>query len=232
MIGYKKELHSSSIGNNLNLNIKVNNLGINYNINNLEGFLSLNKLNRDPASNQLINEPHSIIGVGFRYDNTPFVFDFFKHSYITKTTSGHVLVSSLGIKQGFYLARPWQDTPLIEWKLFAAAKLIVINDVIQENYISTINGNGLHDVLKWLPSIKLTKDNKDNIYVQLLNSDGSEAHKENIEIYLETTTGILEQTRIVTDSLGKAKTKLLFSTKGKVKAGFKFYSGKTEIEID
>ena len=65
----------------------------------------------------------------------------------------------------------------------------------------------------------------------MLNADGTPAHKPNIEIYLETTTGLLQENRLVTDDLGQAQTKLLFKGKGKVKAGFKFYSGKAEINI-
>ena len=97
-------------------------------------------------------------------------------------------------------------------------------------YVETINANGLDDVLKMMPSIKLAYEN-DTIYAQLVNADGTNAFKKDIEIYLETTTGLLQENRIITDKLGWASTKLLFKGNGKVKAGFKFYTGKTEIQV-
>jgi hypothetical protein len=254
MIGYKKTFHKE-LGNPptnyLKLNTELN--GLYYDIelaphidtivghrkeleienkDKYTGFLSLEELNRCTSSNELINQPHAIIGVGFRLHDKVRVYDFFRHSCSSKSTTGHVIASILGIQQGFYLVRPWPDSPINDWNVFLAAGKIIINGVEQDNYIETINANGLDDVIAMLPSIKLTKDNEDNIYVQLLNANGSEAHKENIEVYLETTTGVLQETRLITDKLGKAQTKLLLKGKGKVKAGFKFYTGKTEITID
>lgn len=222
MIGYKKEVHATSLGLTIDLHLEVLDDYISYRYGNKEGSLSLRKLNRDPSSNQPIDEPHSIIGVGFRYDTTPFVFDFFRYSYPTKTTTGHVVTSMLGIEQGFYFARPWKDTPLNDWKVFASAKDIFINGVKQENTIKTINGNGLTDVINWLPTIKMSLQD-DKIMVQLLEG------KENINIYLETDTGILENTKLTTDSKGYAETKILFANKGTVSAGFKHYNKKVTL---
>jgi hypothetical protein len=142
-----------------------------------------------------------------------------------------VVASILGVQQGFYLVRPWKDTPLTQWNVFLAAGSIVINgEEQQHNFVETINGNGLDDIVAMMPSISL--EFKDNVvYAQLLNADGSKAHKKDIEIYLETTTGLLRETRLITDAIGRAQTDLLFKGKGKVKAGFKFYSGKVEIEV-
>jgi hypothetical protein len=253
MIGYKKLPHVGSSSPTNHVNIEVTNDGLKYDIElsshidtiighrkeiympdkyNYSGYLSLEDLSRCTSSNQLIDQPHAIIGVGFRLKDKVRVYDFFRHTSESKSTTGHVVASIIGIQQGFYLVRPWKDTPLTEWNVFLAAGSITINGVEQgNNIVETINANGLNDIIKMLPTISLSiKD--DMILAQLLNADGTEAQKKDIEIYLETTTGILEQNRIVTDSLGKARTKLLFGTKGKVKAGFKFYSGKTEIEID
>jgi hypothetical protein len=254
MIGYKKLPHVGSSSPTNHINIEVTNEGLKYEIElsphidtvighrkeiympdkyNYSGYLTLEELSRCTSSNQLINQPHAIIGVGFRLRDKVRVYDFFRHTQESKSTTGHVVASILGIQQGFYLVRPWKDTPLTEWNVFLAAGSITINGVKQDNNIvETINANGLNDIVAMLPSIKLTKDNEDTIYVQLLNSDGTYAHKENIEVYLETTTGVLQETRLITDKLGKAQTKLLLKGKGKVKAGFKFYTGKTEIIID
>lgn len=195
------------------------------------GFLSLKDLNRDTSSNEQINQPHAIIGVGFRLHEKVRVYDFFRHSTESKSTTGHVIASMLGVQQGFCLARPWPNSPIDDWIVFLPAKTIVINGVEQgDRFIETINGNGLDDIIPMLPSIKLAYEN-DTIYAQLVNADGTNALKKGIEIYLETTTGLLQENRIVTDELGWAKTKLLFKGKGKVKAGFKFYTGKVEIQV-
>ena len=195
------------------------------------GFLTLADLNRDTSSNEQINQPHAIIGVGFRLHEKVRVYDFFRHTTDSKSTTGHVVASMLGIQQGFCFARPWPDSPIEDWIVFLPAKTIIINGVEQgDNFIETINGNGLDDIIPMLPSIAL--DIRDEVvYTQLLNADGSLAHKKDIEIYLETTTGLLQENRLLTDEFGQAKTKLLFKGKGKVKAGFKFFTGKAEIEL-
>jgi hypothetical protein len=195
------------------------------------GFLSLKDLNRDTSSNEQINQPHAIISIGFRLHEKVRVYDFFRHSTDSKSTTGHVIASMLGVQQGFCFARPWPDSPIEDWIVFLPAKTIVINGVEQgDRFIETINGNGLDDIIPMLPSIKLAYEN-DTIYAQLVNADGTNALKKGIEIYLETTTGLLQENRIITDELGWAETKLLFKGKGKVKAGFKFYTGKVEIQV-
>lgn len=253
MIGYKKCPHVGQDQSPNTLIINHDNEGVHYDLTiigskdcvvshrreiNMDqtdryvGYLSLKDLNRDTSSNEQINQPHAIIGVGFRLREKVRVYDFFRHTVDSKSTTGHVVASILGVQQGFCFARPWPDSPIEDWIVFLPARTITINGVEQgDNFIETINANGLDDVIPMLPSIKLTKDNEDNIYVQLLNADGTCAHKENIEVYLETTTGILQENRVITDKLGKAQTKLLLKGKGKVKAGFKFYTGKAEVEV-
>lgn len=252
MIGYKKCPHVGQDQSPNQLLLEHTSEGIKYdltiigskdcvvshrremNMNQLDhysGFLSIEDLSRDTSSNEQINQPHAIIGIGFRLHEKVRVYDFFRHSTESKSTTGHVIASMLGIQQGFCFARPWPDSPFEDWIVFMPAKVIVINGEEQgDNFIETINGNGLDDIIPMLPSISLTFED-DVVYTQLLNSDGSEALKEGIEIYLETTTGLLQENRVITDSNGKASTKLLFKGRGKVKAGFKFYTGKTEIEV-
>ena len=197
-----------------------------------QGYLSKADLNRDTSSNKQINQPHAIIAVGFRLHEKVRVYDFFRHTTDSKSTTGHVVASMLGIQQGFSFARPWADSPIDDWIVFLPASKIIINGVEQgDKMIETINGNGLDDIIPMLPSIQLSMDNEDNISAQLLNADGTNALKENIEIFLETTTGVLRENRIYTNNVGKASTKILFKGRGKVKAGFKHFTGKTEIEI-
>ena len=253
MIGYKKLPHHQNEHSENTLVLDYNDKGIHYDftfvnskdalvsyrkeiehvyVDTYTGFLSIDDLNRCTSSNQKINQPHAIIGVGFRLKDKPRVFDFFRHTSESKSTTGHVVAAILGLQQGFYFVREWPDSPIEDWKVFLSARTIVINGEDQsKNIVETINANGLNDIIKMLPTISLSiKD--DMILAQLLNADGTEAHKENIEVYLETTTGVLQETRLITDKLGKAQTKLLLKGKGKVKAGFKFYTGKTEIGID
>ena len=197
-----------------------------------QGYLSKADLNRDTSSNKQINQPHAIIAVGFRLHEKVRVYDFFRHTTDSKSTTGHVVASMLGIQQGFSFARPFADSPIDDWIVFLPACKIIINGVEQgDKMIETINGNGLDDIIPMLPSIQLSMDNEDNIMAQVLNANGTNALKENIEIFLETTTGVLRENRIYTNSMGRASTKILFKGKGKVKAGFKHFTGKTEIEI-
>lgn len=253
MIGYKKLPHAGSSSPTNHINIEVTDTGLNYDIElsphidtiighrkeiyipegyRYSGHLSLDELSRCTSSNQPIDQPHAIIGVGFRLRDKARVYDFFRHSNESKSTTGHVVASMLGIQQGFYLARPWHDTPLTQWNVFLAAGTITINGIDQgDNFIETINGNGLDDVLHMLPSISLNIDADDTITVQLLNTNGTAAHKKDIEIYLETTTGLLQNNRLVTNDRGQSQTQLLFKGTGKIKAGFKFYTGKVEIQV-
>tara|TARA_B100001093_G_scaffold7780_1_gene7540 strand:+ start:2067 stop:2831 length:765 start_codon:yes stop_codon:yes gene_type:complete len=197
-----------------------------------QGYLSKADLNRDTSSNKQINQPHAIIAVGFRLHEKVRVYDFFRHTTDSKSTTGHVVASMLGIQQGFSFARPWADSPIDDWIVFLPASKIIINGVEQgDKMIETINGNGLDDIIPMMPTIQLSMDNEDNITAQLLEADGTNAFKENVEIFLETTTGVLRENRIYTNNVGKASTKILFKGRGKVKAGFKHFTGKTEIEI-
>ncbi len=197
-----------------------------------QGYLSRADLNRDTSSNKQINQPHAIIAVGFRLHEKVRVYDFFRHTTDSKSTTGHVVASMLGIQQGFSFARPWADSPIDDWIVFLPASKIIINGVEQgDKMIETINGNGLDDIIPMMPTIQLSMDNEDNITAQLLEADGTNAFKENVEIFLETTTGVLRENRIYTNNVGKASTKILFKGRGKVKAGFKHFTGKTEIEI-
>lgn len=253
MIGYKKCPHAQHEHSKNTLILNVDDQGIHYDftfVNSMDalvsyrkdankscedrytGYLSLDDLSRCTSSNQKINQPHAIIGVGFRYKSKPRVFDFFRHTSESKSTTGHVVAATLGIQQGFYFIRPWADTPISEWKVFLSAEKIIINGIEQEdNYLETINGNGLNDIISMFPSISLSFKNN-TIFAQVLNPDGTEAHKKDIEIFLETTTGLLRENRLITDKFGRAQTDLLFAGKGKIKAGFKFYTGKAEIQID
>ena len=75
-----------------------------------------------------------------------------------------------------------------------------------------------------LPSISMSKDGTDI-------SATINPVKENVEIYFETTGGYLNKQRANTDASGVASCTVIGATSGKVKAGFKYFSGKAEITI-
>ena len=198
-----------------------------------ENELGLSDLFRCTSSNRQITQPHAIIGVGHRVNDKVRVYDFFRHSAPTRSTTGHAIAAQLGIQQGFYLGRAWADTPLTEWKVWLSATNIRINGVDQPktNMIKTIDGNGLTDVMQFFPNISLTFDGG-TVKARILNPDGSIAARENIELFLETTTGVLMQNRLLTDINGYAETKLLCYEKGVIKAGFKHYPSKVEVRVN
>jgi hypothetical protein len=75
-----------------------------------------------------------------------------------------------------------------------------------------------------LPSISMSKDGTDI-------SATIDPVKEDVEIYFETTGGYLNKNRVKTNSSGVATTTVVGAAAGKVKAGFKYFSGKAEITI-
>jgi hypothetical protein len=75
-----------------------------------------------------------------------------------------------------------------------------------------------------LPSISMSKDGTDI-------SATIDPVKENVEIYFETTGGYLNKTRVNTNSSGVATCTVVGAAEGKVKAGFKHFTGKAEISI-
>jgi hypothetical protein len=92
-------------------------------------------------------------------------------------------------------------------------------------------------MLSNLPDVSLTQvtsDGVSTITAQLLDSEnGNALSRPNVEIYFETTVGQLNASRVKTNANGQAIVKVNNSDgiSGKVKAGFKSWSGKGEIEI-
>jgi hypothetical protein len=85
---------------------------------------------------------------------------------------------------------------------------------------------------KFLPSILLSKDSNSIITAQLCTHEGTPIKKANVDLLFETTTGYLNTTRATTDVNGIAHIKVLGEElNGKVKVGFKYFSGKAEIIV-
>ena len=81
-----------------------------------------------------------------------------------------------------------------------------------------------------LPAITLTKQGT-VISAQLTNINGVPTKKADVDIYFETTAGYLTKARSKTNDQGIATTEVIGALEGKVKAGFKYFSGKTEHNL-
>jgi len=77
---------------------------------------------------------------------------------------------------------------------------------------------------KFLPNITLSKEGNE-ITATLVPA------KPGVELYFDNTVGSLSSYRGFTDVNGKVKTTITADTNGKVKVGFKQFSGKAEIAV-
>jgi len=150
--------------------------------------------------------------------------DFFKHSKHNKGNIGSIRLA-LDIAPIMFGFIPFSDSPSSDYIV-----VVNLNDVtLDEEELEPLNlDNDVHIselANQMLPNIALNK-NGNEITAQL------SVAKEGIEIYFETTTGYLNKTRALTDATGKATVKVFGDElEGKVKAGFKHFSGKAEINI-
>jgi hypothetical protein len=144
------------------------------------------------------------------------------HGYKSANDGEHILLFA-------YI--PFSDDNSDTFTIAVNAKKVFVDDVLIEQEFNVDNGIHIADSAKQLlPYIVLSKST-DEISAQLKNVDGTNATKANIDIYFETTTGYLTKSRSATDANGIATTKIVGSEEGKVKAGFKYFSGKAEINI-
>jgi hypothetical protein len=130
----------------------------------------------------------------------------------------------MNIKPIVFVFIPYVDSSTDDWTL-------VVNSSIATNEgsaLATFNvdnnrsiGAAAGDLL---PSISMSKDGTDI-------SATIDPVKEDVEIYFETTGGYLNKNRVKTNSSGVATTTVVGAAAGKVKAGFKYFSGKAEITI-
>lgn len=236
MQGYLKQMRPNKVASDLHFKIDIldsNTIHLGYwNVNTnkcyYEHDFTKDQLLFDDFSDSKIVDPHRLILVATRQGfKKPSVIDVFRYTWYSKAKTGGFMLDQFNLTYPLmYFTVPYIDSPWEDWSFITSGSKITINGKEQLNTVDT-NKQGyiLDDIIKLLPTLKLNYKDK-IIEVELSNK------KPNIEIHLETTTGILEQTRLITNDLGKASTKLLFGTKGKVKAGFKFYTGKSEIEID
>jgi len=241
MIGYLKTMRPNKVASSISFNISIidkETLNLAYFDSNTGECLyqhdfTKDQLLYDDFSDSPIDHPHSLILVSTRQGfKKPSVIDAFRYTQHTKAKTGGALLDQFNLTYPLmYFVVPFPDSPWEDWSFISSGTQITINGNIQNKTVDT-NKKGaiLDDILNLLPSLSAAMIG-DHIIVELIDSDQNTIPKAGVEIWLETTTGILEDSRILTDKNGIAKTRLYLYNKGKVKLGFKFFSGKMEIQI-
>ena len=193
--------------------------------------LTASKILTEKKTGLTLNNPHQIIACGVSEDSGKFVFvDVLKYTFINKGSTGLFKTYS-NIQPIMYVLVPFADSPINDWKFIMIADSATVDDVaVTETFDIDINKTLADISNENLPNITLSKQG-DVISAQLKNADGSTAAKANIDIYFETTAGYLTKARSKTNDQGIATTNLIGAVEGKVKAGFKYFSGKAELAI-
>ena len=194
--------------------------------------INAEKILTEKKTNFPLNNPHQIIACGVNEENGNFVFvDVLKYTYNTKSTTGYFKNASGILNPIMYILVPFADSPISDFTFIAVANSFKFED---EEVAADFDFDGnktLVDISnEYLPGITLTKTG-DTISAQLVNPDGSPIAKAGVDIYFETTTGYLTKGRSATNDQGIATADLVGADTGKVKAGFKYFSGKTEHNL-
>jgi hypothetical protein len=185
----------------------------------------------EKKTNLKLDNPHQLIACGISFDTNTFsCVDVLKYTFHNKGSTGFFKNTSK-VDPVFYVLVPFADSPMSDWKFIAVAKLLKVNGVdITETFDIDVNKTIADVCNENLPGITLSKEGN-TILAQLTNPDGSLALKADIDIYFETTAGYLTKARSKTNDQGIATTELIGATEGKVKAGFKYFSGKAELAV-
>jgi len=158
------------------------------------------------------------------YGKTPILLDIFKYTKDSKAALGSV-IQALDGSSLFLVAIPFKDSPVQDWVFITEAEETYFNNVLVTETIDTDYKKSLKELSdKFLPNITLSKEGNE-ITATLVPT------KANVELYFETTVGTLSAQRGFTDANGKVKTTITADVNGKVKVGFKHFSGKAEINI-
>lgn len=178
-----------------------------------------------------LDNPHQLIACGVSEESNTFYFvDVLKYTYQIKGSTGF-FNNATQIRPIMYVLVPFADSPITDWKFIAVTdSLRVGGTAVTTTFDVDINKTIAEVCNENLPGIVLTKAG-DVISAQLTDSTGTPVAKSNIDIYFETTAGYLTKSRSTTDSNGIATTQVIGAEEGKVKAGFKYFSGKTQITI-
>jgi len=197
----------------------------------ISDVITVSKILTEKKTDKPLNNPHQIIACSVARDSKSFSFvDVLKYTNYTKGSTGFFKNASQ-IDPMMYILVPFPDTPIDEWIFVIVSKTLEVDGInVTDSFDIDINRT-LSDIgNQYLPGIILSKE--DNlISAQLKNPDGSLIVKQDVDIYFETTCGYLTKSRSKTNNKGIATTELIGGLEGKVKAGFKYFSGKTELII-
>lgn len=181
----------------------------------------------DSLSKNVINDDHVVVTgyiPSFSKETIKFI-NLFSHTKQVKSSIGYIL-SSLGITPLFFIVIPFKDSLIEDWTFISDTREFIADG---ENVSEEINLDGgitaAQGFSKLFPTITLSKNNNE-ITAQL------SVAKSGVELHFETTAGYLNKTRAITDESGAATVKVFGEElEGKVKVGFKHFSGKEEISI-
>lgn len=177
-----------------------------------------------------MDHPHQVIAIGATEDNKFVFVDVLKHTFSTKGSTGSFKNAS-NINPIMYVFVPFADSPMDEWTFVGLTDSFTVGTVaVSEQIDIDMNRTLAQTCAELLPNISLTKEGNE-ISAKLVNLNGTSILKEGVEIYFETTAGYLTKSRSKTDEFGIAKTEVIGAVEGKVKAGFKNFSGKAQLSL-
>ena len=181
----------------------------------------------DNLSKNKIEDDHTVI-VGYLQDFLKDSIRFtnlFAHTKQIKSSIGY-LISTVNVTPLFYIVIPFKDSSMSEWTFIADAREFKAGESDISNEVNLDKGiTAAQGFSAFFPEITLSKSNNE-ITAQL------SVAKSGVEIYFETTAGYLNKTRALTDATGKTTVKVFGDElEGKVKVGFKHFSGKAEVNI-
>jgi hypothetical protein len=154
----------------------------------------------------------------------PVLLDIIRYTKDSKAGVGDVTQLHGGFPV-FLVAIPFKDSLVEDWVFITEAHETYVNGSLVTDTVDVEYKKSLKDVTdKYLPNITLSKESNE-ITATLVPA------KANVELYFDTTVGTLSVQRGFTDANGKTKTTVTADVNGKVKVGFKHFSGKAEIAV-
>ena len=178
-----------------------------------------------------LNNPHQFIACGLSEETNRFYFvDILKYTYQIKGSTGF-FNNATQIRPIMYVLVPFADSPVDDWTFVVVANNLTVNGTAITTTFDIDIDKTIADVCNEnLPGITLTKTDT-TVSAQLVDASSNPIAKVGVDIYFETTAGYLTKARGTTNAAGIATTELIGADTGKVKAGFKYFSGKTQIII-
>ena len=190
------------------------------------------KIFADRKTGQSTFDSHQVIACNFSLETKQLVFsNIFKHTYAYKGNTGDFKNLSRMYIPIMYIFVPFSDSKLSECIFVSVTPKTTVDgtevtEIVDLDVSRTIS-KCADDLL---PNLRLSLEDG-VVSAQLIDTSGTEIKKDGVEIYFEATAGYLTKSRSKTDNNGIATTRVVGAEEGKVKAGFKHFSGKTEINI-